>query len=83
MRCVRSASGKYYRMEVFSLEGSHGYDLMGYSKEQVITDVLDHYETHLDFLHLNREDPGNTALADDQVAKDNWEADFESDEAAK
>jgi choline/glycine/proline betaine transport protein len=78
-----SASGKYYRMEVFSLEGSHGYDLMGYSKEQVITDVLDHYETHLDFLHLNREDPGNTALAEDQVAKDNWEADFESDEAKK
>jgi choline/glycine/proline betaine transport protein len=78
-----SASGKYYRMEVFSLEGSHGYDLMGYTKEQVITDVLDHYETHLDFLHLNREDPGNTALAEDQVAKDNWEADFESDEATK
>ena len=75
-----SASGKYYRMEVFSLEGSHGYDLMGYSKEQVITDVLDHYETHLDFLHLNRAEPGNTALAEDQVAKDNWEADFESDE---
>ncbi|MDJ0377050.1 choline BCCT transporter BetT [Cryobacterium sp. PH31-L1] len=75
-----SASAKYYRMEVFSLEGSHGYDLMGYSKEQVITDVLDHYETHLDFLHLNRAEPGNTALAEDQVAKDNWEADFDSDE---
>lgn len=82
---VRSASSasKYYRMEVFSLEGSHGYDLMGYSKEQVITDVLDHYETHLDFLHLNRSEPGNTAFAEDQVAKDNWEADFESDEVPK
>ena len=79
---VRSASSasKYYRMEVFSLEGSHGYDLMGYSKEQVITDVLDHYETHLDFLHLNRADPGNTAFAEAQVAKDNWEADFDTDE---
>jgi len=76
-----SAGAKYYRMEVFSLEGSHGYDLMGYSKEQVITDVLDHYETHLDFLHLNREAPGgNTLVADDHLAKDNWEADFESDE---
>jgi len=79
---VRSASSasKYYRMEVFSLEGSHGYDLMGYSKEQVLTDVLDHYETHLDFLHLNRAEPGNTTFADDQVAKDNWEADFDIDE---
>jgi choline/glycine/proline betaine transport protein len=79
-----TAGSKYYRMEVFSAEGSHGYDLMGYSKEQVITDVLDHYETHLDFLHLNRtEQPGNTTFAEDQVAKDNWEADFESDEVQK
>ncbi|MCC3278207.1 BCCT family transporter [Arthrobacter sp. zg-Y40] len=71
-----SAETKYFRMEVFSLEGSHGYDLMGYSKEQVITDVLDHYETHLEFLHLNREVPGNTSIAEDQVPKDNWETDF-------
>ena len=77
---VRSGSeqGKYYRVEVFSLEGSHGYDLMGYSKEQVIADVLDHYETHIDFLHLNRTEPGNTALPDGLAAKDNWEADFDS-----
>jgi choline/glycine/proline betaine transport protein len=83
---VRSASSgaKYYRMEVFSLEGSHGYDLMGYTKEQVITDVLDHYETHLDFLHLNREERGgNTLVADDHLAKDNWETDFESEEVAQ
>lgn len=73
----------YYRMEVFSLEGSHGYDLMGYTKEQVITDVLDHYEQHLEFLHLNRAAPGNTALVDDQVAKDNWESDFETQEETK
>lgn len=73
----------YYRMEVFSLEGSHGYDLMGYTKEQVITDVLDHYEQHLEFLHLNRAAPGNTVLVEDQVAKDNWESDFETQEATK
>ncbi len=57
-----SAEDRYYRMEVFSLEGSRGYDLLGYTKEQVIADVLDHYETHLEFLHLNREEPGNTAV---------------------
>ncbi|MET3952207.1 choline BCCT transporter BetT [Arthrobacter sp. UYEF36] len=73
----------YYRMEAFSLEGSHGYDLMGYTKEQVITDVLDHYEQHLEFLHLNRAAPGNTVLAEDQMAKDNWESDFETQEATK
>ena len=82
---VRSTSeqGKYYRMEVFSLEGSHEYDLMGYSKEQVIADVLDHYETHLDFLHLNRTEPGNTALPKDQTAKANWEADYDSEDVEK
>jgi len=73
----------YYRMEVFSLEGSHGYDLMGYTKEQVITDVLDHYEQHLEFLHLNRAAPGNTLLVEDQVAKDNWESDFDMQEETK
>jgi len=30
---------------------------------------------------LNREAPGgNTVVGDDHLAKDNWEADFESDE---
>ena len=71
-----SATDKYYRLEVFSLEGSHGYDLMGYDKEQVIGDVLDHYETHLDFLHLNRGAPGNTTVADDHLAPDTWSADY-------
>ncbi len=75
--------GKYYRMEVFSLEGSHSYDLAGYTREQVITDVLDHYETHLEFLHLNRETPGNTAITEDQAGKDNWESDFSLQEEAK
>ncbi len=73
----------YYRMEVFSQEGSYGYDLMGYTKEQVITDVLDHYEQHLEFLHLNRAAPGNTVLVEDQVAKDNWESDFDMQEETK
>ncbi|MBD7995739.1 choline BCCT transporter BetT [Arthrobacter sp. Sa2CUA1] len=79
---LRSASTdtKYFRMEVFSLEGSHGYDVMGYTKEQLITDVLDHYERHLEFLHLNREVPGNTAITEDPVGKDNWDADFVGEE---
>ena len=61
---VRTASpgDQYYRLEVFSLEGSRGYDLLGYTREQLIADVLDHYETHLEFLHLNREAPGTTAV---------------------
>jgi len=35
---------------------------MDYSKEQVITDILDQYERHLNFIHLDREAPGNGVL---------------------
>ena len=47
---------------IFLLEGSQGNDLMDYSKEQVITDILDQYERHLNFIHLDREAPGNGVL---------------------
>ncbi|PWC22171.1 high-affinity choline transporter BetT [Brenneria roseae subsp. roseae] len=57
---ARSGKSHYYRLETFLLEGSQGNDLMDYSKEQVINDILDQYERHLNFLHLNRESPGNT-----------------------
>ncbi|MCV9877767.1 choline transporter [Brenneria izbisi] len=57
---ARSGKSHYYRLETFLLEGSQGNDLMDYSKEQVINDILDQYERHLNFLHINRESPGNT-----------------------
>lgn len=45
---------KYYRAEVFLKEGGQDYDLMGWSKEQIINDILDQYEKHLHFLHIVR-----------------------------
>ena len=42
----------YYRLEVFNQTGTEGYDLMGLSKQQVIDDVIDRYETHMTFLTL-------------------------------
>ncbi len=42
-----------------------GNDLMDYSKEQVITDILDQYERHLNFIHLHREAPGNSVMFPD------------------
>jgi choline/glycine/proline betaine transport protein len=42
------------------MEGTQGNDLMDYSKEQVIGDILDQYEKHLNFVHIHREAPGNT-----------------------
>ncbi|RCI71967.1 high-affinity choline transporter BetT, partial [Pseudomonas aeruginosa] len=35
---------RYFRAEVHLAEGSQDYDLMGYTKEQIINDMLDQYE---------------------------------------
>jgi len=60
------AGSHYYRLEVHIGEGGQGYDLAGYSKEQVIADILDQYERHLFFLHTQRETMGSdTQLPDD------------------
>jgi choline/glycine/proline betaine transport protein len=57
---ARSGKSHYYRLETFLMEGTQGNDLMDYSKEQVIGDILDQYEKHLNFVHIHREAPGNT-----------------------
>ncbi|GAB3160771.1 choline BCCT transporter BetT [Myceligenerans halotolerans] len=40
----------YVRIEVYLTEGTQGYDVTGYTKEQLIADVLDQYERHLIYL---------------------------------
>ena len=47
-------SDGYYRAEVHLREGSQDYDLMGWSREQVLHDLLEQYEKHLHFLHVLR-----------------------------
>lgn len=78
-RYARSAPGNdvYYRIEVFSQEGSHGYDLMGLSKEQVIGDILDQYEAHLGYLdgQLQADEPSQVNA--EAVMTTRWESDFE------
>ncbi|WP_394215261.1 choline BCCT transporter BetT [Brachybacterium vulturis] len=45
----------YYRVEIFSSLGSRGHDIMGYSQEQVIADLLDSYDAHIMYLTLSSE----------------------------
>ncbi len=45
---------KYYRAEVFLIEGSQDYDILGYTKEQAIIDILNQYERHIQFLYMDR-----------------------------
>ena len=57
---ARSGKSHYYRLETYLWEGTQANDLMDYTKEQVISDILDQYEKHLNFIHLSREAPGAT-----------------------
>lgn len=45
-------SQKYYRAEVYLKEGGQDYDIMGWSEEQIIHDILDQYEKHIHFIHI-------------------------------
>ncbi len=45
----------YYRIDVHLREGGQGYDVMGYTHSQIIDDVLDQYEQHVEFMRLNAE----------------------------
>jgi choline/glycine/proline betaine transport protein len=47
-----SAQDSYCRLEVHLREGGQGYDVMGYTHTQLIDDVLDQYERHLEFLRI-------------------------------
>lgn len=45
---------QYYRAEVHFKEGGQDYDIMGWSKEEIINDVLDQYERHIRYLDMIR-----------------------------
>ncbi|MFC6634401.1 choline BCCT transporter BetT [Microbulbifer taiwanensis] len=52
---AEKARSSYYRLEPHLREGGLTYDLMGYTREQVIGDIVDHFEAHLQYLHMRRE----------------------------
>ncbi|MDR9499138.1 MAG: BCCT family transporter [Hydrogenovibrio sp.] len=41
----------YYRAEVFLRRGGQAYDVYGYSRGDMITDILDQFERYIHFLH--------------------------------
>jgi choline/glycine/proline betaine transport protein len=46
----------YYQAVVHLLEGGQDYDIMGWTEESVINDVLEQYLKHMHFLHLLRDE---------------------------
>ena len=53
-RRERAEALKYYGAEVHLREGGQDYDIMGWSRSDVINDVLDQYERHMRFLQAVR-----------------------------
>jgi len=49
-----AASSQYHRAEVHFTEGGQDYDIMGWSENQILTDLVEQYERHLHFLHVLR-----------------------------
>ena len=43
---------RYYRAEVFLAQGSRGYDIYGSDEQQVIADVVGHYDRYRHYLAL-------------------------------
>lgn len=71
----------YYRLEVFTLTGSLGYDIYGYTQEQLISDVLDLYERHLEFLHMQSDLPGTSDLSDNADPVREWSDDYAKEDS--
>ncbi len=51
----KNPDGVYFRAEVHLKEGGQDYDLMHWSKEGIINDIIDQYHKHLHFLNQLRQ----------------------------
>ena len=72
----RDGDREYYRLEVFTQTGSLGYDVYGYTETQIIENVLDLYEGHMEFLHLQRDLPGASDVSDNADPVREWSGDY-------
>jgi choline/glycine/proline betaine transport protein len=50
---AKKSERNYWRAEVTLLEGAQQYDVAGYSKEELISDILTQFENHLHLLHTD------------------------------
>ena len=51
---LESTGADSYQAEVFLREGGQGYDVMEWTQEDLLQDIIDQYERHLHFLSLVR-----------------------------
>ena len=66
----------YFRLEVFTMTGSHGYDLYGFDSDQIIADVLGHYESHLEYLRISA-GGSDASIGEGELVITDWSDDFD------
>lgn len=59
---VAQERSTYPRLDVFTQTGAEGYDVSGLSRQQIINDVLDRYENHIQYLAYAAEVGGASVL---------------------
>ncbi|MGB3699087.1 MAG: choline BCCT transporter BetT [Gordonia sp. (in: high G+C Gram-positive bacteria)] len=69
-------SDTFFRLEVFTAQGSEGFDVFGFTKEQISSNVLDHYERHIAYLHSVGD--ADSEPVESEATLD-WSADFEEE----
>ncbi|MGO1543295.1 MAG: choline BCCT transporter BetT [Gulosibacter sp.] len=62
----------FFKVEIFSATGSQGKDIYGYTKEQVIADVLDSYDAHMAYMAAIGEGGAPTAVVPVEIP-DEWD----------
>ncbi|AWB81368.1 high-affinity choline transporter BetT [Corynebacterium yudongzhengii] len=62
---------QYYTVEVFNARGTRGHNLMGCSKDQVIADVLNAYESHMQLMQRGGA-AGSSITGLDTEAPNDW-----------
>jgi choline/glycine/proline betaine transport protein len=79
---ISAVRNTYYRIEIFNARGSRGRDIMDYTTDQVISDVLDAYDNHIMYLNLSQ-DVGTATGSVRVLAPDTWDdADHSTDSPA-
>ena len=54
LQSEQETTDKYFQAEVFLREGGQNYDVMDWTEEDLIQDIIDQYERHLYFLNVMR-----------------------------
>ncbi len=57
----RGEALRFYQAEVYLREGGQGYSIMEWTIDQVIADIIDHYEKHIRFLAAVRRKPRDSS----------------------